>query len=179
MIEVDKNKLHFMTPGDCIETIAKSYLDGLDIGWDTRATQCFYLVPEDKNHEAPAVDAVACQGSCAVGALLRHSGVTPRQLWDKGIRNEHPADRVADAFDIRIADWDAIRIGRFLQLCQQLHDQFAQASEGAASMPPRALGYMFRLMAPAIISASGNYIGITMKSFAGDVNTAIRNAFKG
>lgn len=178
MIELEKNKLHFMTPGDCVEVIAKYYLDGLNTGWDIRNSQCYYLAPsEEANDELrPKCDAADTGSSCAIGTLLRHNGVTPTQLWDEGIRNEHPADRVADAYDIRIADWEPERVGRFLQYCQQLHDQFA-SNAIRHKIPTKALGFMFRLMLPTFVKASEFNADQYNRLFAGDVNNAIRNAF--
>jgi len=176
MIELEKNKLHFKTPGDCVETIAEYYLDGLETGYDSRASQCYYLAPESEDGEPPACDAPDTGSSCAIGALLRHSGVTPSQLWDKGIRNEHPADRVVYAYDIRISDWEPERVGRFLQLCQQLHDQFA-CNTITHTLPTKALGLMLRLMLPTFVKASEFHADQYGRLFAGDVNNAIRTAF--
>jgi hypothetical protein len=154
-----KSKFHYPTAEAVIDTIAAAYINGTQVGWDGLRGQCFYMLPEnidDEGHEErPTCNPNDPVSSCALGVLLRDAGLDAEQLWDDGIRNEHAADRVAIQYDIRIADWSDSRTHRFLQSCQTLHDRFA-SSGVANAMPSKALGYMFRLMMPMLISASAD-----------------------
>lgn len=153
------SKFHYQTPDAVIETIAFAYINGTQVGWDGTRGECFYLLPENMDDDGvmqrPTCNPNDPVSSCAVGVLLRDAGVDAEQLWDDGIRNEHPADRVAIQYGISIGSWDHARTSRFLQSCQSLHDRFA-ASDAANALPGKALGYMFRLMGPVLINASAN-----------------------
>jgi len=178
MIDLQKkSKFHYPTPDAVIDIIAHAYINGTQIGWDGTRNECFYMAPENINDNG-VIDPPRCNpndpvSSCAVGVLLRNAGFDAEQLWDDGIRNEDPADKVAIQYDIRIADWGDSRTHRFLQSCQTLHDRFA-ASDAANAMSSKALGYMFRLMAPALISASAN----ANSADAALLRRAIDRAFK-
>lgn len=153
------SKFHYQTPDAVIDTIAAAYINGTQVGWDGLRSECFYLLPEnvddDGSEMRPTCSPNDPVSSCALGVLLRDAGLDAEQLWDDGIRNEHPADRVAIQYNIRIANWSDSRTHRFLQSCQSLHDRFA-SSGVANAMPSKALGYMFRLMKPLLIAASAD-----------------------
>ena len=154
MTDLDlSNPFHFASASDVVDVIADAYVNGANLGFDGGRRQCFYLTPDVYGdgdiEQRPTTTSDDPVSSCAVGMLLRNGGIDAETLWDDGIRNENPACRVVSQYDIRIADWDQKRVGNFVQLCQTLHDQFA-GSPNTNLLPPKALGFMFKLMCPQL-----------------------------
>lgn len=177
MIDLEKkDKLRFDNAEQVINTIAYAYTSGTGIGWDGTRNECFYLLPDsvdgEGNVERPKCDPNDPESSCAVGVLLRKAGFTAEQLYDDGVLNEHTADDIVKKYNVTIADWDAQRVGRFLQLCQYLHDRFA-GSNLPNCTSSKALGSMFLMMGPSFIQASAE----PHSQFASQLGQALNTCF--
>ena len=177
MIDLEKkDKFRFQNAEQVIDAIAYAYMSGTGVGWDGARNECFFLMPDiedaDGNFQRPKCDPNDPVSSCAVGVLLRRAGISAAQLWDDGVRNEHTADSIVATYGVTIADWDAKRVGRFLQLCQCLHDRFA-GSNLLNCTSSKALGSMFLLMGPSLVMASAE----PSSAFACQVRQAINTSF--